>query len=327
MIATVPPITNLRPSVPAAVVDALQRALSKEPADRFNPVAQFGAAIAPSAIAASVASAANATAPQERSAVRTGRTRRNVFVAAAVAAIAMLAVFAWRQRAGVLTGTRDTVAASIAVLPFADLSADHANAYLGDGIAETLTNALVHVPGLTVVARNSAFAFRGREADVLEIGRQLRVGVVLSGSVQRVGDQLRISAQLVNAATGVNLWSEKFDRLAGDIFAVQDEVAQSAVLALKLTLAPDATGTAAPVGTRNAEAYNAYLLGRFHWNLRTSEGMVQSIAAMQRALALDSTYALAWAGLGDAYLLSTSTEYPSTPKVSDTPSVPRLYVT
>jgi tetratricopeptide (TPR) repeat protein len=97
---------------------------------------------------------------------------------------------------------------------------------------------------------------------------------------------------------------------------VQDEVAQSAVTALKLRLAPGSTNRAAPAGTRNVDAYNAYLLGRFYWNLRTSEGMIQAIAALKRAVALDSMYALAWAGLGDAYMLSVSTEYPS-PGLSD----------
>jgi serine/threonine-protein kinase len=305
MVVDPPPITNLRPSVPAPVVDALQRALSKLPADRFNPVAQFGAAIASSAVApGSIAVAA-----------RGGR--RNIAIGIAVAGLVAIPLFALWTRSTTGAGGASTGMSSIAVLPFADLSPDHANAWLGDGVAEALINALVHVPGLTVTARNSAFSFRGREADVQEIGRQLHVGVVLTGSVQRAGDQLRISAQLVNTATGVNLWADRFDRPAGDIFAVQDEVAQSAVAALKLRLAPGSANGAVPVGTRNAEAYNAYLLGRYHWNLRTSEGMIQATAALQRAVALDSMYALAWAGLGDAYALSISTEYPAPGGLSD----------
>jgi eukaryotic-like serine/threonine-protein kinase len=313
MIANPPPITNLRPSVPAAVVDALQRALSKSPADRFNPVAQFGSAIAPAAITAANAPVSNAWT---QTIAKAGAARRNMAIVVVVAGIVVIAAFALWKRATPTAASGPTETASIAVLPFADLSPDHANAYLGDGIAETLINALVNVSGLTVTARNSAFSFRGREADVKEIGKQLHVGVVLSGSVQRAGDKLRISAQLVNAVTGVNLWANSFDRQASDIFAVQDEVARSAVTALKLRLAPGSTNGAAPVGTRNADAYNAYLLGRFHWNLRTSEGMVQATAALKRAVALDSTYALAWAGLGDAYMLSVSTEYPS-PGLSD----------
>ena len=311
MIADPPPITNLRPSVPAPVVDALQRALSKSPADRFNPVAQFGAAITPA-----VVTAANVPVTHARhtSTSTSSHARRNIaigVIAVAIAVIASLAV--WKRP----TASGSTDSASIAVLPFADLSPDHASAYLGDGIAETLINALVHVPGLTVTARNSAFSFRGREADVKEIGKQLHVGFVLSGSVQRAGEKLRISAQLINAATGTNMWSESFDRPAGDIFAVQDEVAKSAVTALALRLAPGASSGGSTVGTRNAEAYNAYLLGRYHWNMRTSDGMVQAVAAMKRAVALDSTYALAWAGLGDAYMLAVTSEYPTPGGPSD----------
>jgi len=312
IVASPPPITNLRPSVPASVVDALQRALSKSPADRFNPVAQFGAAIAPGA--ATGGSSAIESARSKSDAKAPGM-RRKVAIGIGVVAIVATALFAWRSRARPSAGGGPTDTASIAVLPFVDLSADHANAYLGDGIAETLINALVHVPGLTVTARTSAFSFRGREADVKEIGDQLHVGVVLSGSVQRAGDKLRISAQLINTATGVNLWSDRFDRPANDIFAVQDEVAQAAVAALKLRLAPSAA--AAAVGTRNPDAYNAYLLGRYHWNLRTSEGMVRAIEALKRAVALDSMYALAWTGLADAYMLSVSTEYPAPGGLSD----------
>jgi TolB-like protein len=313
MIAEPPPITNLRPSVPAPVVDALQRALSKSPADRFNPVAQFGAAIAPAATMAGDLAAANARA---RVGAKATGTRRMAVIGVAIAGILAIALFAFWKRPTDAAGGGSAALSSIAVLPFADLSPDHTNAYLGDGVAETLINALVNVPGLTVTARTSAFSFRGRESDVQEIGKQLHVATVLEGSVQRAGDKLRITAQLIATATGVLLWSNSFDRPASDIFAVQDEVAKSAVTALKLRLAPSATNGAAPVGTRNAEAYNAYLLGRFHWNLRTSEGMIQATAAFKHAVALDSTYALAWAGLADAYMLSTTTEYP-VPGLSD----------
>ncbi|MEP6764711.1 MAG: protein kinase [Gemmatimonadaceae bacterium] len=308
MIAVPPPITNLRPSVPAQVADALQRALSKSPADRFNPVAQFGAAIAPGAITAS-AVAGNST--RTVSSANPGGAQRYVVVGIAVAAIALVAAVWYRSASNAAGASASSTSAtsSIAVLPFTDLSPDHANAYLGDGVAETLINALVHVPGLTVTARTSAFSFRGRESDVKEIGKQLHVDAVLEGSIQRVGDKLRITAQLINTSTGVNLWSNSFDRPVSDIFAMQDEVARSAVDALKLRIKPGSDSGAVMVGTRNAEAYNAYLLGRFHWNLRTTEGMIQATAALKHAVALDSMYALAWAALGDAYMLSVPTEY------------------
>ena len=307
MIANPPPITNLRPSVPASVVDALQRALSKSPADRFNPVAQFGAAISPGAIAGT---RADAITGQTSAGRNDGSARRKIMIGMLIVAVAAAGVFAWSKRPATAAATTSTAMSSIAVLPFADLSADHSSAYLGDGVAETLINALVNVQGLKVIARNSSFSFRGRESDVKTIGKELGVQAVLTGSVQRVGDKLRITAQLVSAATGVNLWSNSFDRPASDIFAVQDEVAKASVDALKLQLAPDAKiGTT--VGTRNSESYNAYLLGRFYWNQRTSEAMVHAVDAFKQSVRLDSMNALAWAGLSDAYALSISTEYPT----------------
>ena len=299
LIADPPPITNLRPAVPAPVVDALQRALSKSPADRFNPVAQFGAAIAPGAVAAG-------TSPPSATVKRSRAPR---LIAVGVAVVAVAAAFALWNRMASPRGAASPPSSSIAVLPFTDLSPDHANAYLGDGIAETLINALVNVPGLTVAARTSAFSFRGREADVREIGKQLHVAAVLEGSVQRAGDQLRVTAQLVRTEDGVNLWSERFDRPATEIFAVQDEVARSAVAAMKLTMTPSADSVGAVGGTKVSAAYDAYLLGRYHWNLRTTEGMIHATAAFRQAVALDSGYARGWSGLADAYALSIPTEY------------------
>jgi len=158
--------------------------------------------------------------------------------------LAAVAWFAFRTRqptpATVSTETR-----SIAVLPFADLSADQASAFLGDGVAETLINALSKVPGLTVSARTSAFSLRDQQNDVHAIGKQLGVATVLIGSIQRAGNQLRIAARAVRVVDDSILWSQTFDRPAGDIFAVQDEVARAVVSALQLTVAStdNATGS------------------------------------------------------------------------------------
>jgi TolB-like protein/predicted TPR repeat methyltransferase len=195
------------------------------------------------------------------------------------------------------------------VLPFVDLSPDRTSAYFGDGLSETLINALANVPGLSVAARTSAFSFRDKSEDVREIGRQLGVATVLEGSVQRAGDHLRVTAQLIKTADGLHLWSQSFDRGAGDIFAVQDEVAKAVVNALQLRLVASADSGGTRGGTHNAEAYDAYLLGRYHWNRRTTEGMIDATAAFSKALALDSAYALAWSGLADSYVLSIPEEY------------------
>jgi len=165
------------------------------------------------------------------------------------------------------------------------------------------------VPGLTVSARTSAFSLRDQQNDLRAIGKQLGVSAVLTGSIQRAGDQLRITARAVRVANDSILWSQNFDRPASDIFAVQDEVARAVVTALRLTLdaVPDSTRNVG--GTANVAAYEAYALGRYHWNLRTTEGMIQATAAFKKAIAADSNYARAWSGLADAYVLSVPGEY------------------
>jgi serine/threonine-protein kinase len=202
----------------------------------------------------------------------------------------------WRRGTG--DGSAD--AASVAVLPFVDLTPNQANAYLGDGIAETLINALANTPGVEVVARTSAFSFRGADEDIRDIGRQLGVANVLEGSVQRIGERLRVTAQLVKASDGRHLWSQNFDRDAGDIFAMQDEVAQAVVRALQGELLDDQVGSSS--GTTNPAAYDAYLQGRFFWNKRAAPDLRQAIVLFEEAIALDSSFAEAWAGLADVYL-------------------------
>ena len=298
MITQAAPITNLRPTVPPEVAGALARSLAKNPADRFNPVAQFADALRPGSQAqpVQIPSTAVRASPASR--------RPWILVGATVVAIAA-ALFYWRRGAG----GEAAHSASVAVLPFVDLSPDRTNTYLGDGISETLINALANVPGLSVAARTSAFSFRDKAEDVREIGRQLGVAAVLEGSVQKAGDHLRVTAQLIKTSDGLHLWSENFDRGAGDIFAVQDEVAKAVANALQLRLlaASDSGGTRG--GTHNAEAYDAYLLGRYHWNRRTTEGMIDAAVAFKKALALDSNYAQAWSGLADTYVLSIPEEY------------------
>ena len=215
-----------------------------------------------------------------------------VVVPVVVALIAVIGWWATRDRPPASSGATSSVS-SIAVLPFADLSADRSSGYLGDGVAETLINALSKVPGLTVSARTSAFSLRDQQNDLRAIGKQLGVSAVLTGSIQRAGDQLRITARAVRIANDSILWSQNFDRPASDIFAVQDEVARAVVSALRLTLdaVPDSTRNVG--GTANVSAYEAYALGRYHWNLRTTAGMIQATAAFKKSIAADSDYARA----------------------------------
>jgi TolB-like protein/Flp pilus assembly protein TadD len=189
---------------------------------------------------------------------------------------------------------------SIAVLPFANLSADPDNQYFSDGLSEDLISALARLPGLHVASRTSAFRFRGREDDIREIGRQLNVEAVLEGSVRRSGKRLRITAQLVSVADGFHLWSERYDREIADIFDIQDEITGAIVKTLEPTLA----GQQQALGRRHSEnlqAYELYLKGRNFWEQRMEGTLRAAVECFRAAIDLDPEYALAYAGLVDCF--------------------------
>jgi adenylate cyclase len=189
--------------------------------------------------------------------------------------------------------------ASVAVLPFVTMSPDPDEAYLGDGLAEDITNALARVTGLQVSARTSAFAFKGRAVDVRRIGRELRVATVLEGSVRKSGDRLRITAQLVKAADGYHLWSERYDRSARDVFAIQDEIAQSVVGALKVILADGDRRALVRMPTSSVRAYEYYLRGRHYFHQTRKQSLQYAREMFTRAIAEDPDFALAYAGVAD----------------------------
>ncbi len=201
------------------------------------------------------------------------------------------------------TGDRDDPAAvhTIAVLPFVNMSRDPDNEYFSDGLTEELINALTAIDGLRVTARTSAFAFKGKDEDVREIGEALGVQNVLEGSVRRAGDQVRITAQLVQARDGFHLWSESYDRRLTDIFALQEEIATAIAERLELTLTAEGRSSLARRRTEDLEAYDLYLLGRHNWATRSDTGLIKARAYFEAAIAQDSTYAPAWAGLAAVY--------------------------
>jgi len=186
---------------------------------------------------------------------------------------------------------------SIAVLPFANMSADPEQEYFCEGMAEEIIDALARLDGLRVVARTSAFQFRGKGHDLRDIGQKLNVKTVLEGSVRKAGNRLRINAQLINTEDGYHLWSERYDREMDDVFEVQDEIAKAVVAALRLKLLG---GSATPVVTRstdNIEAYNLFLRGRNHF---ARHQLDQAVECFERAVDLEPTYALAHGGLAVA---------------------------
>ncbi len=194
--------------------------------------------------------------------------------------------------------------ASIAVLPFDNMSADPENEYFADGLAEEILNALAHVPGLKVAARTSSFSFKDKDADIPTIAEALGVRTVLEGSVRKSGDRVRITAQLVNAEDGLHLWSETYDRDLDDIFVVQEEIARAIVEALEVRLATGEALVERP--TESQDAYEEYLRGRFLWNQRNNspESHAAAVEHLERAVELDPDFALAWAALADACVTS-----------------------
>ncbi len=192
---------------------------------------------------------------------------------------------------------------SVAVLPLANLSPDPENEYFADGMTDELINALAKVPGLHVVSRTSAFAFKGRQQDVRSIGAQLSVECVLEGSVRRAGRRLRTAVQLVSVSDGYQLWSETFDREMEDVFAIQDEISRGVVSALKLRLLGEGGPALVKSATDDFEAYTLYLKGRLLWNRRSEDALRHGLQLFEQALVRDPKYPLAHVGLADSYVL------------------------
>jgi len=192
---------------------------------------------------------------------------------------------------------------SIAVLPFEDLSQAKNNEYLCDGISATLIAALTNFEGLWVPAQTSAFFFKGKTQDIREIGQKLGVENVLEGSVQVSGDNLRVTARISNVQDGRQVWSEIYNRKMADVFAIQDDIANAIVTALKIKLLGEKGAPLVKSYTADSEAYQAYLKGRFYWNKRTVETLRKSIEYFEQAIDKDPSYALAYVGLSDAYLV------------------------
>ncbi|HEU4588024.1 MAG TPA: protein kinase [Gemmatimonadales bacterium] len=301
LIEPVPSVATLR-QVPASVERTTTRALARDPADRFATAAELARALesAPAAVPAAVST------PAERHPA----AARRVAVAAGGLALVLLAGYVAGRRLissrEPASGEASAPTASAAVLPFTDLSPAGDQEYFSDGLTEELITALSQVPGLRVAARTSSFQFKGTNTDVRTIGRQLDVGAVLEGSVRRSGDRLRVSAQLVSAKDGYQLWSESYDRNVADVFAVQEDIARAIASALRVRLAPKADASLSSRPTGGVETYELYLKGRFAWNQRTDRSIPEAARYFEQATTRDPRFARAYAGLADAYILLPS---------------------
>jgi len=226
------------------------------------------------------------------------RSKTPWLVAAGVVALAAAAIFYF------LSPGRSTAenARTIAVLPFTNLSGNSEEEYFSDGITEDIITHLAKIGDLKVISRTSVMQFKGTTKTIREIGKTLNAGVVLEGSVRREGDQVRISAQLIDASTDEHLWAETYDKELTQVFAIQTEVAQKISNALEATLSHTERELIAKKPTVSTEAYTFYLKGRYNWNKRSSMAMPLALKNFQDAVAIDPNYALAWVGIADCYV-------------------------
>ncbi|HEY8009924.1 MAG TPA: protein kinase [Rudaea sp.] len=194
-----------------------------------------------------------------------------------------------------------SAAKSVAVLPFANMSNDPENEYFTDGMAEEIINALTKIRALRVASRTGSFAFKGKNEDIDQIGKKLKVSTVLEGSVRKMGNKLRITAQLVNVADGYHLWSERYDRDAEDVFAIQDDISQAIVKALRVILSEDEKKQIEKVRAVNMEAYEFYLRGRQSLHQLRRRSLDHARQMFEKAIDIDPNYALAHAGTADCY--------------------------
>jgi serine/threonine-protein kinase len=280
--APVPSARHLRPDISRALDSVIRKALAKSAAARFATAREFARALEPS-----------------------DHRRARVWTSlATAAALLLLIALGWalaRPKAKADQTTSGPASrASVAVLPFQSLSTDSADAYFATGIAEDVSSQLARLGGITVVAHSSARAAALRAREPREIGLALGVATLLEGSVRRAGDQIRVTARLVDSRTGAQLWADDYDRTLRDVLGIQRDIAQQIAAALNATLTP---GERAELGGRphvDPEAYRLYLLGRHHFAKYTAPAMRRSIDYYEQALARDSTFAPAYAALADA---------------------------
>jgi serine/threonine-protein kinase len=230
---------------------------------------------------------------------------KTALAAAGVAVVALLVLAAVLY----FVSARGKPITSMAVLPFANAGADPNTEYLSDGITEGVINSLSRLPQLRVMARTTVFRFKGHEDDPQKIGRDLGVGAVLVGRIHPRGDLLTVQTELVDVATGSQLWGEQYNRKLADLLAVQEDISREISEKLRLRLTGEEKTLLAKRHTANTEAYQVYLKGRFYWNRRTEEGLKKGIEYLNAAIAKDPSYALAYAGLADCYLVLADHRY------------------
>ncbi len=309
------PLTAIRPGVPIELERIVNKALAKKPEERYPhaedllidfrvAAGKHEAGASTAGMRASVREGKEAGVSRFRNLLRSSFRSAGIAAALVAALVVIGIVIVVRHRSGAGQSDPPSVKSfrTLAVLPFINVGGDTAEVYFAEGMADELTTALVRVPGLRVAARSSVYRFKGGTAPAHEVGRALAVETILEGTVRRSGERLRVTAQLTNAADGLVLWADRYERRQQDVFDVQDEITHAIVTALRGTLAGE-PATGAPRGTADLEAYDLYLRGRFFWAKRGEMGLRNAIDFFSRAIARDPDFARAHAGLAMSYVV------------------------
>jgi serine/threonine-protein kinase len=280
-----PPVTRIRPSVPAAVAQLIERALAKAPSDRATA----------HQLAEALAGAHPMLAPA-------AHRRPYGMLLGATAAVASLAWFGWwayGKSHPAVAGPRHIE--SLAVLPLDNMSHDSSQAYFVDGMTEALIADLSKIRALRVTSRRSVMRYKAVTKPVPEIARELHVDALVEGSVIYVGDRVRVTVELIDAATDRHVWGEKYDRRLRDVLGLQSEVARAVAREVRVTLTPEEQARLPVARPVNLRAHRAYLLGRYFWNQRTPDGLAKAFQHFEQAIKEDPHYAAAYAGVADYY--------------------------
>jgi TolB-like protein/Tfp pilus assembly protein PilF len=292
-----PPASRLNPELPQPLQDVIDKALEKDRSLRYQSAAEIGADLQRIKRDMDSARAVTLAAPREVPATPLPSWRRRLGILAAVAVVALALAGSWF---GVLRPKPEALD-SVAVLPFVNADGDPDSEYLSDGITESLINNLSQVRTLRVSAWSTVFRYKGKAADPQAIGHDLGVSAVLSGRLLRRDGHVIVRTELIDVSNGAQLWGREFNHTAADVIALQDDLAAEISEKLRLRLTKEEQQQLNKRYTQDAAAYELYLKGRYYWNKRNLQDVQRAIGYFERAIALDPQYALAYAGLADAY--------------------------